>query len=71
MRQKKDEMGITPILQENTFMSMWYLIVYTMYIKRSVLKKISDVVTLGLFVIGTSHLLIGGGRLFFSRKEKY
>ena len=43
------------------------------FITRSILKKISDVVTLplGLLVIGTSHLLIEGGRLFFSRKERY
>ena len=34
-------------------------------------KKISDVVTLGSFVKGTSHLLRGGGRFFFSRSERY
>ena len=52
-----------------------YLAIATIYslfghvykiITRSILKKDER-----LFVIGTSHLLIGGGRLFFLRKERY
>ena len=47
-------------------------LLYKIVLTRSILKKISDVVTLGTFVIGTSYLLIGGGRLFFfSQKERY